>query len=42
MDEQLKLEKEISIPFHWKTNTILIRDGKGNLIELDVPNDEED
>ena len=34
------LEKEGDTPKDWISNTILERDGKGNIIERIVPNDE--
>ena len=41
MNEELILEKEMDTPKEWKTNTILMRDGKGNIIEIEAPDDEE-
>lgn len=41
MDEELILEQEMDIPKDWVSNTILTRDGKGNIIEISVPVDEE-
>lgn len=42
MDEKLILEKEMNAPLFWKTDTIFIRDGKGNIIEIEVPDDKEE
>lgn len=41
MDEEFILEQELDMPENWISNTILTRDGKGNIIEIDVPDDEE-
>ncbi len=35
------LEIENGKPADWEDNVILVRDGKGNVIEIDVPDDEE-
>ena len=35
-------EREIDIPKNWESNTILIRDGKGNIIEREIPDDIEE
>ena len=40
-NEDIILEKEMDIPEDWESNVIFIKDGKGNTIELDVPDDEE-
>lgn len=42
MDEELILEQEMDIPTNWETNTILVRDGKGNVIEREIPDDTEE
>jgi len=39
--EEIIYEKELEIPENWISNTILIRDGKGNIIEIEAPDDEE-
>lgn len=36
------LEKESNRPFMWKSNTILIRNEKNEIVEIEIPNDEED
>ena len=41
MNEEIIYEKELEIPENWVSNTILTRDGKGNIIEINVPDDEE-
>ena len=41
MNEDLIFEKEMDTPDNWISNTILIRDGKGNILEIEVPDDEE-
>ena len=43
MNEELNIqyENEIDTPENWVSNTILIRDGKGNIIEVEVPDDME-
>ena len=41
MDEELILEQEIDTPENWIPNTILVRDGKGNIIEIEMPENEE-
>lgn len=38
----LVYEREIDIPENWESNTILIRDGKGNIIEREIPDDTEE
>lgn len=40
-NEDIILEREMDIPEDWESNVIFIKDGKGNTIELEVPNDEE-
>lgn len=40
-DLVLELEQEGDMPKDWETNTILVRDDKGNVIEVKVPDDEE-
>lgn len=39
--EEIKYEKE-GTPLFWKTDIILERDGKGNIIERKIPNDEKE
>ena len=38
----LLFEKECDAPENWESNTILIRDGKGNIIEREIPDDIEE
>ena len=42
MDENIILEKELETPENWVSNTILERDGKGNIIERLIPDDIEE
>lgn len=42
MDEELILEEEMDTPENWISNTILTRDGKGRIIEVNVPDDNEE
>lgn len=41
MDENIILEKEMNAPENWETNIILTRDGKGQIVEIKISNDEE-
>ena len=41
MNEEIILEREMDTPEEWETNTVLMRDGKGNIIEVEAPDDEE-
>lgn len=41
MNEEIIYEKELEIPENWVSDTILERDGKGNIIERLIPDDEE-
>lgn len=41
MNEENIYEKELEMPENWISNTILERDGKGNIIERLIPDDEE-
>jgi len=41
MTEEIIYEKELDIPENWETNTIFTRDGKGKIIEIKIPDDEE-
>lgn len=41
MNEELILEQEMDTPADWVSDTILIRDGKGEIIEVEIPDDEE-
>lgn len=40
--EEIIFEKECDIPENWVSNTVLIRDGRGNIIEIDAPDDIEE
>lgn len=42
MIEELIFENEMEIPENWESNTILIKDGKGNVIEREIPDDTEE
>ena len=42
MIEELIFEKEMEIPDNWESNIILIKDGKGNVIEREIPDDIEE
>ena len=42
MEEIIVYEKESDIPENWESNTILIRDGKGNIIKREIPDDVEE
>ena len=39
--EEIIYEQELDTPENWVSNTILERDGKGNIIEIQVPDDKE-
>ena len=41
MEEDIIYENEMDTPDDWESNVILVRDGKGNVIELEIPDDEE-
>ena len=41
MNEEIIYEQELDTPENWESNTILERDGKGNIIEKQIPDDEE-
>lgn len=40
-DEKIILEREGDAPENWETEVILQRDGRGNVLNVDVPDDEE-
>ena len=44
MNEELNIEfeKEGDMPEDWITNTVLIRNSNGELVEVNVPDDEEE
>lgn len=42
MEENMILEREGDMPENWESNTILIKDGKGNIIEREIPDDIEE
>lgn len=39
MSEELILEQEMDMPENWVSDTVLIRDGKGNIIEVKADDD---
>jgi len=41
MDDKLILECESDAPENWETDVILCRDGRGEVLTVDVPDDEE-
>ena len=41
MDDKIILEREGDAPENWETEVILHRDGRGNVLNVDVPDDEE-
>ena len=41
MNEELIFELECDQPENWESDSIFIRDGKGNIIEQIIPDDEE-
>lgn len=41
-DMILELERESDAPENWEANTIFVRDGKGNVLEVEIPDDEEE
>lgn len=42
MEENLIFEKELDTPENWISNTILIKDEKGNVIKREIPDDIEE
>lgn len=42
MNEDIIYEKELDLPDDWDGDIILVRDGKGDIIELDIPDDVEE
>lgn len=42
MNEEIIYEQELETPENWVSNTILERDGKGNIIEYLIPDDVEE
>ena len=42
MNEEIVYEQELETPENWVSNTILERDGKGNIIERLIPDDIEE
>lgn len=42
MDEIIMLEMECDEPINWVTDTVFIRNEKGEIVELDVPDDVEE
>ena len=41
-DLVLELEQESEMPENWVTNTVLVRNEKGEIIEVEVPDDVEE
>ena len=41
MDDKIILEREGDAPENWETEVILHRDGRGNVLNVDIPDDEE-
>ena len=41
MNEEIILEQEMDIPEDWVSDTILTRDGKGNIVEITVGDDDD-
>lgn len=41
-NENIIYEQELDTPENWVSDTILVRDGKGNIIEITVPDDKEE
>ena len=39
--EEIIFEQENGEPEDWVQNVVFVRDGKGNMVELKIPNDEE-
>lgn len=42
MKEKIIYEMEMNVPQDWVSNVIFERDGKGNIIELEIPDDKEE
>lgn len=43
MDEtKILFERESDAPDDWQDNVILVRDGKGNIVEMEIPDDSEE
>lgn len=42
MEEEMIFEQEMDTPENWVSNIILVRDGKGNIIEIEAQDDEEE
>ena len=38
----MDFEKENGMPDHWETDVIFVRDGKGNMIKIEVPVEEDE
>ena len=39
---ELFLERECDAPDDWESNVILLRDGRGRIVEFTVPDDDEE
>ena len=35
-----EFEKEMDMPEGWQSNLIFVRDGRGNVIQLEIPDDD--
>lgn len=42
MEEDIIFEKELDFPYDIDVNIVYVKDGKGNLIEVQAPDDEEE
>lgn len=41
MEENIIFEQEGDMPENWENDVIYVRDGKGNVVKLDIPDDKE-
>lgn len=41
-ENKIELEQEMDMPENWVSNRILVRDGRGLVVELVTPDDEEE
>ena len=39
--EEIIYEQECDMPEDWAGDTVLVRDGRGNIVEIEVPDDKE-
>lgn len=42
MEDELIFEMEQEIPENWESNRIIERDGRGRIIEVNIPDDKEE